>query len=413
MLNHKHFQIVVLMALLTLVSFGFPPAYADVDRDDFPRFHEIFFKILHPETTAMVAARAGTLDTIMNISEASADELQNMSWTITPDTTPGRFNAFAPGLKCWVEDFSSSNDTNNFWTLCWLHWNVSAKENATYHIPGPVATLHPGEFTSIFEAEVMMAIMDVGVRANPFSGNLMPWGVYQYIYAPFDGLNPYGQPVNGTVATFDLRPGIRWHDGQVADANDVKFSWECIDEHTTFQFPLVSATYVNSTVETSTRITVWYNGTGQDVFQEYAKSMFWLAPQIYSTFSGNTVGFKAFRPWEVDYTTHTGNPKPLEYPFLTCLIGVGPYVLHDFDPTAEVIRVDAAGNSFASNFLREDINFDGIVDITDITEGIRSFGSDPGHERWANGASDVTCDGIVDITDVVFIITRFPAITLP
>jgi hypothetical protein len=46
-----------------------------------------------------------------------------------------------------------------------------------------------------------------------------------------------------------------------------------------------------------------------------------------------------------------------------------------------------------------DLNFDGVVDIRDISTAGRAFGSTPGNPRWAMEA-DINLDGVVDIRDI-------------
>lgn len=52
---------------------------------------------------------------------------------------------------------------------------------------------------------------------------------------------------------------------------------------------------------------------------------------------------------------------------------------------------------FTVTFLT-DLNYDGIVDITDVSVAARAFGSCLGHSRW-NPDADINKDGVVDIAD--------------
>jgi len=53
-----------------------------------------------------------------------------------------------------------------------------------------------------------------------------------------------------------------------------------------------------------------------------------------------------------------------------------------------------------------DLNGDGVVDISDMGEAARAFGSYPGHPRW-NPYADINHDGIVDISDISLIARNF------
>jgi hypothetical protein len=58
------------------------------------------------------------------------------------------------------------------------------------------------------------------------------------------------------------------------------------------------------------------------------------------------------------------------------------------------------------NAIIEDMNEDGIVDINDLYEVAKSFGSEPGHPRW-NANADFNEDGLVDLQDIYWIASNF------
>jgi len=79
----------------------------------------------------------------------------------------------------------------------------------------------------------------------------------------------------------------------------------------------------------------------------------------------------AFTPWLEDYDTWTGSTG---HGALTCLIGTGPWIFTDWNQVAGVVallanRPDAiwTGNPgyWAYWFLRDDMTFDGKVDLFD------------------------------------------------
>jgi peptide/nickel transport system substrate-binding protein len=320
-------------------------------------------------------------------------------------------NAFAPGVHGWIESLGFGS--NNFFTKNFIHWTDLTKLNMTYHETGPVDTLNPAIYSSAYEADVLSVILDGGIVTNPFTHETVNWMLSDWSYTRLNGTNTYGQWVDGTELTMTLRSGIEWHDGQAFTTADILWNYEyAVNTSQARQLYFIGTTFVNATVHSSTSMTVWFNATGLFNVETYVGSIALLAPQIYDGM--NFTELNAFRPWEVDYTTHTGNAKPAEFPFLTCLIGTGPFVFNEFDTTAQVIRVTAnRGSTYWAPFLREDTNFDGVVDITDIVEGIADFGSQPGHPRWSYGKSDVNADYVTDISDIVRIISKFGSVTLP
>lgn len=56
--------------------------------------------------------------------------------------------------------------------------------------------------------------------------------------------------------------------------------------------------------------------------------------------------------------------------------------------------------------FREDLNYDGKVDMQDLYIVIQAFGSYPGHPQW-NPIADINEDNTVDTRDIYLIITNF------
>jgi hypothetical protein len=118
----------------------------------------------------------------------------------------------------------------------------------------------------------------------------------------------------------------------------------------------------------------------------------------------------------VAYQDHTGVPPPVEYPWLTCLIGTGAYVFHEYDAVALKVHEVANRNYWAGTMLREDVNLDGIVNIYDAVTLKESFYAEPGDPTWYYGTGDVNGNSIVDYLDYASVI-QYPEhywqITLP
>jgi hypothetical protein len=63
--------------------------------------------------------------------------------------------------------------------------------------------------------------------------------------------------------------------------------------------------------------------------------------------------------------------------------------------------------------LVEDITYDGKVDMRDVGQAARAFGTYPGHERWEKEA-DINFDNVVDMRDIGAIARKFgTVVTLP
>ncbi|UCE96789.1 MAG: hypothetical protein JSV51_04150 [Candidatus Bathyarchaeota archaeon] len=72
-----------------------------------------------------------------------------------------------------------------------------------------------------------------------------------------------------------------------------------------------------------------------------------------------------------------------------------------------IITLSVTGQPLnACNSLAEDINGDGVIDLSDVILVIEAYGSFPGHPRW-NPKTDVDSDGEVGISDIIAVIMKF------
>jgi len=345
--------------------------------------------------------------TVDNVDEMKklCDEIQWWLYYLVPYIplySRNYINAFRYGLTGWIE--SRGYGSNNGWTTGFLYWKDLSKTSYNRHLSGPLANLHPGYYTSAYEADVLGVILDGFMAVDPFTHADVNWAIKKYEYGLFTGYTPGGKYCEGSKAKFYIRSGIYWQDGEPYTAEDAKFSWECIAEHKPRQGSTVWMTFVEANVIDDYTVEVYFNGTGIWILYDYAGTAMMFPPQIYSQFQGNTAAFKAFKPWETPHPTVQG---------LTCLIGTGPYIFKEWDVVAGKVHVVANRNYFAKNFLREDINIDGKVDMKDIIIAIGAFGSIPGDPRWYYGRADVNWDNKCDMKDIIMTIGKFGSVTLP
>jgi ABC-type transport system substrate-binding protein len=91
-------------------------------------------------------------------------------------------------------------------------------------------------------------------------------------------------------------------------------------------------------------------------------------------------------------------------PWLTCLIGVGPWVFKTYEWGIGAVFV--ANRNYHAILLETDINFDRSVNILDVSAAARAFGSIPGQPRWS-GTVDLNGDIQVNILDLARIAKDF------
>ncbi|MEM0357831.1 MAG: ABC transporter substrate-binding protein [Candidatus Bathyarchaeia archaeon] len=322
-------------------------------------------------------------------------------------------NAYAPDLRCWIE--SPGFSSNNFWTYNWITWTTPPLSPGwRFHIPSPLESLNPVTSTSRSSWQVLDLIIDSLIQINPFTHEHVLWAVKSW-YPP-EGYEPFIEPnvTHGMKVTLELRPGICWHDGVPVSASTIKYNLDFIKEIQPPRLSNVWKTYLRSIVQEppNDKITIYINGTqtGFWPIYEYLKAALLVPPHIYCPYGpvdlnqDGVVTYNEvveFKPWQ------TPHPWALN---MTCLIGTGPWAFKGWNDTIRLVKYE---HYFARIFLREDTNFDGIVDMTDIGMVLRAFTATPSHPKWNNGQFDVNCDKKVDMTDVGMVLRKFGKITLP
>lgn len=337
-------------------------------------------------------------------------------------------SAYAPGLKSWIESLGYGSWTG--WTDNWLYWTDMTTNTIRTANPGPPDTLNPGMASSVYEWEILGNIYDGLYAVEPFLHEDVMWTMSSYTIEewsePAIGVE-YGQAVHVT-----LRPGIYWHDGDPVTSDDIKWNFDFIKNIGFARYSDILLTYWNTTVHDDYHFTIYMNCTGIWTVYTYFGSALIFREKVWAPFWDDKPGAEAWEPWTVDYddwmlekygeVTDTGDLK--------CLVGTGPWIFIEWDAVAGAStlvanRPDAVwtGNPgwFAclgfggpnTGFVREDLNFDGVVDVFDAVILAGSAGATPEHPRWNYGRADITADYLVDIFDAVRLAGHAGWITLP
>ncbi|MEM1540575.1 MAG: ABC transporter substrate-binding protein, partial [Candidatus Bathyarchaeia archaeon] len=323
-------------------------------------------------------------------------------------------------LQCWVE--SLGYGSANWFTYNWINWKGTkpgepdpTKPSWRFHIGGPLARLNPITSTSAYDWQVLNLVLDGLLVVDPYTHEDKLWAAKAWI--PKGGYEPWSDPEQGVQygmkVTFKIRPGIKWQDGVAVDANTVKWNFDFLKQIEAPRYYDIWANYVTAEVSAPDTITIYINNTGVWLIYSFAGSALLVPPHIYGPYGpvdadqDGTVTYSevlAFKPYNTPHPTVPG---------LTCLIGTGAWIFKEWDTLTQTVRLVEYGDYFARNFLREDINFDGKVDMTDVGDTLRAFGATPGHPRWQYGRNDVNCDKKVDMTDVGMVLRKFGRVTLP
>jgi len=380
--------------------------------------------IRHPELDELLFAVKywrwpnGTYLTTLDEVVAAAWKAQEYLYYLTPYMVTYcevATNAFTDGLKSWIESLGYGSDIGD--TYNWIYWEDLTKTSIRHSNPGPPGTLNPCVASTVYEWEILDRIYDGLYSIEPFLHNDVNWAMKSYTIEPWN--EPAVGVEFGQKVTCTLRPGIYWHDGQPVTSQDVKFSYDFMVNAELPRFSDILLTYYNTTIIDDYTFTVYINCTGIWTVYTYFGSGLLFPEQIWAKWWDNPTGAQTWDPWRVSYDEWTGSTGHGE---LKCIIGTGPWIFHEWDEIAGVAhlvanRPDAmwVGNPgyWAGTFVREDLNFDGIVDLFDAVLLAASAGAYPEHPRWDYGRADITADYLVDLFDAVRLAGKAGRITLP
>ena len=330
-------------------------------------------------------------------------------------------NAFAPGLKCQIR--SSGYGSDNWWTYNWMYWPDDLTKTSMNPVnPGPVTSLNPGYVSTVYDHEVTDRLMDGFWDVNLFTHADFPWAVCNL----FEGSTPefwsdeglgvqYGQKI-----TWRLRPGIYWHFGREFVASDAVFAYETMCNLSLAQYAMIVTTYIKAEIHDTYTFSIYMNATGPWIAYDYAgTAMFGFAPEVWAGWWGDPTGAEAWKPENDNFDDFTGQTGHGD---LTCLVGTGPFIFVDRNEITGVSHVTAnrpdavwTGNPgyWAKDFLREDIDFNGVVEIYDAIYHFADYWAEPGDPNWNHGRCDIRHDYVIDIYDGIRIQNHYWYVTLP
>jgi peptide/nickel transport system substrate-binding protein len=368
----------------------------------------------------------GTKITNFNEMRDNVTYAQSLLYVLTPYIpmySRAYYNAYTPGLACWTE--SLGYGSNNGYTYNYITWRNpngtvdTTKASWKFHISGPLAALNPITSSSAYDWQVINRALDGLLDINPYLHSDIlslakawdPLGGY-YAYSSVPEEVPDGMRVN-----FTLRPGLKWQDGAVYDANDAKWNLDFIDSIEPGRYYDIYNNYIKSVVSTTTytddTIMIYINATSLWLLYSFAGSVAVVPPQIYGplgpvdTDLNGVVTLAEVTAFQPSQTVHPTNSS------LKCLIGTGAWIFKEFDVLTQTVRLDANTAYWARTFRREDINFDGVVNLFDAVKLSGAAGADPTHARWNHGEADLNCDEIVNLFDAVLLSGKAGVITLP
>jgi ABC-type transport system substrate-binding protein len=326
-------------------------------------------------------------------------------------------NAFNPGLKSWIESLGYGSDTG--WSYNWIYWSDTTKTSIKECDSSWPSHLNPEVASTVYDFEILSRLYDGLFDIEPFLHKDINWAMTGYTIAPW--IQPSVGVTAGQAVTINLRHNLYWQNGDHINASDVKWNYDFLIDQQPARYSDILLTYYNTTLYPSDpyKLTLYINCTGIWTVYTYFGNALIFPEKVWAHWLGDSAGGQAWQPEKQNYDAWTGETG---HGALTCLYGTGAWLFVSYDEIAGAATLIAnranamyTGNTgyWAKNFLREDLNFDGIVDLFDAVLLSGAAGATPSNPRWNYGQADITADYIVDLFDAVRLAGHAGAITLP
>lgn len=349
------------------------------------------------------------------------------------------FNAHRPEFHGVV--LSPGYGVNNFWSFVEIHGSrlspiikppdYPMQGNETIWLIGDSPeSFNPATAGTTFSWDILGNIYNVYgpdslILLNPYTHKDLPWLAENWITeGPINTTAPNGgKIVNGMKITFYLtNRTVYWHDGEEFDANDVVFAWKFVRDDSLPNFLSFWEYLIDADAPDAKTAVAYLNTTSQWLLYDAANVAVMFPPQIWGPLKGTgATNIMNYNP-EQHLRSELGSyPAEAAYPWLTQVIGVGPWVFKstttdrmDTDLVAFDVRTHASGSNIPTlHFFKTtseiielliemfymigDVYIDGFVDIMDLAKiGMKI--NDVGLPGWVQ--EDVVKDGVINVLDL-------------
>jgi ABC-type transport system substrate-binding protein len=247
------------------------------------------------------------------------------------------------------------------------------------------------------------------------AGNLVPWTVADWKVEPWSdsGLGV----VTGSKITLTVADGLYWHDGVKFTAYDLEFAAEYARDYQAPRMSDIITDLVDAKALNEKQVELYYNRTSIFLVRFLSSPYFSAFPKhIYNpnaTKYGEPEGPMGLQsegvPGVPDPSTFVPALKPhpnppADLPWLTCYIGVGPYIFKSYE--FGVGGTFVANRNYTRTILVTDISFDRKVNILDIAGAAKAFGKNVGNPGW-NLLCDFDGNNKINIVDLAVIALDF------
>ncbi|MCW3986840.1 MAG: ABC transporter substrate-binding protein, partial [Candidatus Bathyarchaeota archaeon] len=222
------------------------------------------------------------------------------------------------------------------WTISGMHW-MGEEYGGTVKmaIGDEPHTMNPWTEDTLYGWDIMGNGIDGLITREPIGLTLIPttacaWEVNIWTSIPELGIT------EGATATFWLRQDVTWQDGMPVTAYDCVNNMRLMRKYTPGRYSTVWQSLVYEEADGPYKFNVYFYSTGLAQATDVAGTAL-LAPKHIMDLVEQQVEDGTLLLWEDwdpcfnSYKDLTGEDPPAEYPFMTQLIGSGPYVFDYYD----------------------------------------------------------------------------------
>lgn len=240
-------------------------------------------------------------------------------------------------------------------------WEIAGETEFHYATPADFEDFHPLLYESVYDAEWLSQIYNGLIQRDPTNN---------YAYGPRIATD--FSSTDGLTYSVNINPNAKWSDGTAITVDDVIYSYElgvtASLGHTTYSFNTLYWDNSSVTKISDTEFTIEFLRTY--VFQDGNLANTLLPEHIWGAIAPADHAAQAVS-WAVDHPEN--------------FVGSGPYYLHDYDPTNQVIHLKS--NEYFADWYGADPIFDDVF--------FEFYGS-------KEGALSALASGVIDMMDYNF-----------
>jgi ABC-type transport system substrate-binding protein len=213
-------------------------------------------------------------------------------------------------------------------------------------------TLNPYTEETKYGWQMLDRAVDRLLRREPTGLYLRPWIATNYTIEHHASVPELGID-DGSIVTFYLRQDVYWQDGEPVTAYDCVNNMRILREYQPPKYSHVWANLAYAEAESPYKFSVYFYDTSL-YYADYVAETALLAPKHITDLVEQQVednvlaNFFDWDPCFNSYKDLTGEDPPEDYPFMTQLVGCGPYVFDYYDRSLAVGRVAKYEDFFVS-----------------------------------------------------------------